>query len=413
MMKRSTAIIACVLVALVTLAGTVLVSVPGTILLMKTYEKQRNPITAGTQSDDLLDYDLLKEVASRVEASSIWAADKETRTKNAAKAIAYGSEDVYAEYYTQEEYSALLEDREGNYVGIGVSVSEASTGEISITDVYDGSPAQGAGLQVGDVIVGVDGEDVRGQSSDDLVDKVRGEEGSEVSITVQRGEGEVTASMTRKAVTQQRTKWYMDDNQIGYIRIASFEGNAATLFKQALEELKAQGARGFILDLRNNPGGMQDIVEPIIDALVPEGTILTMVDKDGNVEDETKSDAACLNMPLVLLVNENSASASELLAGNIKDYGVGTLVGVTTYGKGVAQSYYPLSNGGVLKITADKYLTGAGGCPQGVGIKPDVTVELNQAVYEDYAHRYCNPEYDNQYAVAITELEKLISAASN
>lgn len=411
MVKRKSAVIACVLVFVITAACTAMVVIPGTVFFLNVYQKN-NPIAAEDTSQDL-DYDLLAEVSSYVQNYSIWAGDADLLTKNAAQGIAYADNDVYAQYYTPEDYAELQQEQEGNYVGVGVSVStDASDGLVVVRDVYEESPAAQAGVQVGDKILSVDGQDATTLSMDDLVDLVRGEAGTQVTLGILRGEEELSITITRGEVVQHRTLWSMKEGGIGYIRITEFNGNAYTLFQQAVQDLTAQNVKGVILDLRNNPGGMQDIVVPIADMLLPEGDILSLVDRDGNLVDKDTSDANYWGVPLVVLVNEYTASAAELLSGSIQDYHMGTIVGVTTYGKGVAQSFYPLSNGGVLKLTATRYLTGGGNCPQSVGITPDIQVDLPDSVYEDYTNRYCNPDYDAQYAAALNELNRLISEST-
>jgi len=261
-------------------------------------------------------------------------------------------------------------------------------------------------MVAGDKIIAINGADVTTKSLDETVKLVRGEAGSQVQVTVLRGKDTKVLTMTRAEVVANRTEWKMLDNNIGYIKIIEFNGNAATLFDQAIKELKAQGMKGFILDLRNNPGGSLNIVAPIADELFPKGPIIKMVDKNNKVVDEIDSNESHIGLPMVVLVNENSASASELLSGGIQDYKVGTLIGVTTYGKGVAQSFATLTDGSVLKYTADKYLTGGGRCPQSVGIKPDIEVKLDQAVV-DNPLLLCTDK-DNQYQRGIEELTKMI-----
>lgn len=414
MIKRSTAVIACVLVCVLSIACTGLLAVPGTILFYDTIKGNNTPAPADTHQpaqEGELDFELMQEIADMVMSMGIWPGDAELLTRNAIQGIVYADGDIYAEYYNEQEYNDLLGEREGNYVGIGVSVAvDNSDGLVTVRAVYDDSPALAAGVQVGDKIIAVDDQDVTQHTMDELVNLVRGEEGSQVKLGLWRGEETLDVTATRASVMQQKTSWELKQDGVGYISIVDFNGNAYTRFEQAIEEMSAQGMKGLILDLRNNPGGMQDIVVDIADMLLPQGSILRLVDRDGNIISDDVSDADMLGIPMVVLVNEYSASASELLAGSIQDYGVGAIVGKTTYGKGVAQSFFPLSNGGVLKMTATRYLTGGGQSPQGVGIIPDIEVDLPEDVYEDYINRYCNPEYDRQYAKALEELNRRIAA---
>jgi carboxyl-terminal processing protease len=329
----------------------------------------------------------------------------------AAKGMALVSGDVYSEFFTKDEFGEFQQAEAGNYVGIGVSVNvDPKDSLITAIVVYKGSPAEKGGMRPGDKILKVDDTDVTLLGLDQTVKLVRGEAGTQVRLTVLRGEDQIELTMTREKVTVEFASGNMiaGTGGLGYIKITEFNGNAATLFHQLVTNLKSQGMKGFILDLRNNPGGGLDVVAPIADELFPSGPIITMEDKDGNVLDKIDSGASYLNIPMVVLVNENSASASELLSGGIQDYKVGTLVGVTTYGKGVGQQFAMLSDGSVLKYTAFKYLTGGGRCPQSIGVKPDIEVELAQAV-KDNPLLLCTAQ-DNQYQRAIEELQKLITS---
>jgi carboxyl-terminal processing protease len=223
-----------------------------------------------------------------------------------------------------------------------------------------------------------------------------------------RNEEVKSYTVERRAVTMDRVEWHMIDDKTGFIQIIEFNGNAYTLFSQALQELQAQGMQALVLDLRNNPGGNYDLVVAIADRLLPEGPIVTLVDKNGKELDRRDSDAHQLGIPLVVLINQYSASASELLAGNIKDYGVGTLVGVTTYGKGVGQNFYKFDDGAVARYTAFEYRTGGGNCPQDVGIEPDIPVELNEEALSNPLLR--NTPDDAQYMAALSELQKKMTS---
>ena len=226
-------------------------------------------------------------------------------------------------------------------------------------------------------------------------------------MVVLRGDNEtVELTFTRAEVVVNRTEWKLLDGGIGYIKILEFNGNAAELFDKAIRELKGQGMKGLVLDLRYNPGGSLDVVAPIADELFPKGPIIQMVNRAGEVEQQIDSKASYLNIPMVVLVNEYSASASELLCGGIQDYKVGTLVGVTTYGKGIAQSFKVFDDGAALRYTADKYLTGGGRSPHKVGIKPDIEVVLDQAVV-DNPDLLCTDQ-DNQYTRALEEIRKMV-----
>lgn len=383
--------------ALGTLAMTAAVSAP--------VEVQEPEITI--TDDTMADYQRLEEVYQYIQQNYIDDIDRDEMINTAIQGMVYGSGDKYATYFTPDEYAVFLQEDSGEYVGIGVLVNtDTADGLLTVAQVYKDSPAREAGMQTGDKIIGVDGESIIGIDYMLVIDRVRGHEGEEVTITIVRGDKELDLTMVRRKVVSEQAEWHMIDDELGYIQIYQFSGNASKLFHQAVEELLDQGAQGFVLDLRNNPGGDKTLVVEIADTLFPEGRIITLVDNQGN-EDVDYSDADYLNMPLVTLINENSASASELLSGGIQDYGVGTLVGETTFGKGVAQGFLPFEDGAVLRLTMSKYLTGGGRCPQDVGIEPDVEVILDEAVRNNPS--LYGTEQDNQLQKAIEILQDMIT----
>ncbi len=415
MVKKSSAILACVIVGLCAVFVTGSLMLGGFVIYRAqsgqwNHSTQVPSATGETAAADQLDYSRLDEIRDVLHQQALNDPADEDLVNGAAKGMVAGTGDVYAQYFTADEYKEFNSDEAGEYVGIGASVNVGSEDNlITIVNVYKGSPAEKGGLQTGDKLLAVDGTDVTTMTVDDAVKLVKGEAGTQVKLTIQRQSETKELTLTRAQVTVDRTEWKMLDNKMGYIKIIEFNGNAATLFEKAVNELKDQGAKGFVLDLRNNPGGSYDIVVSIADQLFPAGPIITLEDKNGNKTNIATSGASYLNMPMVVLVNENSASASELLSGGIQDYKVGTLVGTTTYGKGVAQDFYQFPDGSALKYTSSRYLTGGGRCPQDVGITPDIQVELNEAVQKD-ATLLCTDQ-DNQYTTAIAELKKLLDAA--
>lgn len=419
MMKKSTATTICVLacvctfiVASVLTAGAGLAFLEGSGMLQHAPQPQASAQPGATAAPAAAaDYSRLDEIRSIYHNQALTDVTDQQLLDGASEGMAMGSGDLYSEFFTKDEYNQFQQQEAGNYVGIGVSVYiDKQDGLITALKVYKGSPAEKGGMLPGDKIIKVNGADVTAMSMDQTVDLVRGDPGSQVSITVLRNQDQVDLTMTREAITVDFTSWNMIDGQadMGYINISEFSGNAATLFDQAVKDLKSKGMKGFVLDLRDNPGGSLDVVTPIADELFPAGPIITMIDRNGNVIDKINSNASYLNMPMVVLVNGNTASASELLSGGIQDYKVGTLVGTTTYGKGVGQDFATLTDGSVLKYTAFKYLTGGGRCPQSIGIKPDIEVDLDQAV-KDNPQLLCTAQ-DNQYQAAIQELQKLIDS---
>ncbi len=317
------------------------------------------------------------------------------------KGMIAGLDDPYAAYYTKEEYQSLMDSTNGSYYGIGVEMSQnMTTGIITITRVFEGSPAEEAGLLPGDVIYKVEDEEVTGEDLTKVVSKVKGAEGTTIPISVAR-EGEsdyLTFDVERRMIEISTVDHKMLDGNIGYISVASFDDVTVNQFLTALDDLENQGETALIIDLRNNGGGLVSSACSMLDRLLPEGLIVYTEDKYGN-RDEMKSDAEnYFDKPLVLLVNGNSASASEIFAGAIKDYGIGTLVGTQTFGKGIVQKIYPLSDGTAVKLTVSKYYTPNGNNIHGIGIAPDVEVELDPAVANEVV---IPEEKDNQLQKAI------------
>lgn len=292
-----------------------------------------------------------------------------------------GLGDPYSVYYDEQETKELLESTKGEFTGIGVVMQQDSaTKVITFVTVYKDSPAEKGGLKNGDVLYKVDGENVSSQELDQIVAKVRGEKGTAVEITVLRGEEleEVTTTLKRDKIEVQTVESGMMKEHIGFLRISQFDTVTYSQFKEALEDLHKQGAKGLIFDVRNNPGGNLDTVCEILDLILPEGTIVYTEDKNGQKETFTSDEKNQLDIPMVVLINGASASASEIFAGAIKDYKVGTLVGETTYGKGVVQQIFPLTDGTSIKLTISEYFTPKGQSIHKKGVEPDVEVEYTE-----------------------------------
>ena len=297
-----------------------------------------------------------------------------------------GLGDDYACYYNEEEFKELLESNEGKYYGIGVQVSQnLETMEITVTHIFRNSPALEAGMKEGDVIVGVAGQDIRQMPVDEVVGLIKGDEGSKVEIVVYRASSKenITLQVERRQVEQDFVYWEMLEDNVGYVQLIQFAGNAADQFEEALKDLNAQGMKGLVLDLRGNPGGLLDSVLDIAGQLLPGGVVLTI--KSNYTKDQVHSvPASGFKTPLVVLVDGYSASASEVLSGAIQDYKVGTLVGTTTYGKGIVQQIIPLYDGTTgIKFTTSDYYTPNGRNIHGIGIEPDVVVEYDPEKGED------------------------------
>ena len=291
--------------------------------------------------------------------------------------------DPYSRYFTKEEYRDYLSSSNGTYYGIGAVLTQnTQTGEISISRVYEGSPANEAGLKAGDVFVSADEFDAEGADLSEFVTHVKGDEGTTVKITVLRDGKEKTFTVERRKVEVPTVEHQMLQGNTGYIEILEFDAVTMDQFETALEDLKKQGMTSLIVDLRDNPGGMVTSVTEILDTILPKGLLVYTQDKDGNKK-EYKSDKKELGMPLAVLVNENSASASEIFAGAVKDYEYGTIIGTTTFGKGIVQVLTPLSDGSAIKVTTAKYFTPNGNYIHGVGIDPDMELEFEYQGDED------------------------------
>ncbi len=308
--------------------------------------------------------------------------------------------DVYSTYYTVEETEELLESTEGVYYGIGAYVQQDSeTGYVKITGVIEGTPAEEAGFQAGDVIYAVDGEDVLGMDSSQVVALIKGDEGTWVTVTVLRGDELLDIDVQRRKIETVTVTYELLEDNIAYIQLTEFDDVTVEQFEEALDQLEADGAQGLLLDLRDNPGGSLYSVVEIADMLLGEGLILYTEDKDGSREEYTSDAERELDLPIVLLVNENSASAAEVLTGALKDHGKAIVVGTTTFGKGIVQTVRTLSDGSTVKLTTSAYYTPNGVNIHGTGITPDVEVELDTDAYlEDGT--------DNQLEKAIETLKE-------
>jgi len=313
--------------------------------------------------------------------------------------------DPYSEYYTAEEYADWQVSTTGSYAGIGAGLSQdQTTMEVMVTKVYANTPAEEAGLLNGDIIVSVGDVDSTSRELSDLVTLIRGDEGTAVHLTIYRPDSKETfeVDVVRRYIDLPSIEYNMLANDIGYIQVSQFQQETASQFQAAIDDLTAQGMKSMIVDLRDNPGGMLSTVVDMLDIILPEGVVVYTEDKYGKRTDYT-SDADCLNIPMVVLVNGNSASASEIFAGAIKDYKYGTLIGTTTYGKGIVQSIFPLSNGRGLKITTANYFTPNGNFIHKVGIEPDEVLEYEFLGGEDDTY---SQEFDNQLIYAQEYLSK-------
>ena len=314
-----------------------------------------------------------------------------------------GLNDPYAVYYTPDELTSFLDETNGSYCGIGALVSQnVQTGVSTIVRVFEGSPAEEAGILPGDALYKVDGTEVIGMDLSLLVNNyVKGEEGSQLTITVYRENSDEykDITLTRRPIDVQTVSGKMLDEEIGYISVVEFDRVTADQFKSKIEGLQGEGMKRLIIDLRNNPGGEVTTVVSMADYILKDGgRILTVANKKGTEETYDAEDGHSLEIPMVVLVNGNSASASEVFTGAMKDYGVATIVGTKTFGKGIVQTLMPLSDGSAIKLTTDHYYTPNGNDIHGKGIEPDLEVELD----EEAAQEVVIPEEkDNQLQKAV------------
>lgn len=312
--------------------------------------------------------------------------------------------DPYSVYYTEEEWQEMITETEGIYYGIGAYVSlDTTTGFAKISGIIANTPAEQAGLRENDIIYLVDGETTQGYELSEVVAMIKGEEGTIVHLTIYR-EGEpdyLEIDVTRRKIESPTVTYEMYDNGVGYIQITEFDEVTLDQFAEALSVIKGSNAKGLILDLRSNPGGSLPVVVDIARLILPKGLIVYTEDKYGDRDEYNCDGKNELQIPLVVLVNGNSASASEILAGAIKDYHKGTLIGTTTFGKGIVQRILPLTDGTALKLTISSYYTPNGNNIHGIGIEPDIVCEFDSDAYYDEG-------VDNQLERAMQEIEKMI-----
>jgi carboxyl-terminal processing protease len=312
--------------------------------------------------------------------------DEQTLEDGVYKGLMDSLDDPYSVYYTAEELIALQEQTEGVYYGIGAYISQdTESGYVKISGIIKNTPAEESGLEAGDYIYQVDGEDMYDKDSSYVVSKIKGEENTYVTITVIReGETEpIDISVQRRKIESPTVEYEMYDNGMAYIQITEFDLVTTSQFEEAYEQAKADGMQGLIIDLRSNPGGNLSTVCEIARDILPKGLIVYTEDKYGQREEYTCDGKNEIQVPLVVLTNGNSASASEILAGAIKDYGIGKLVGTTTYGKGIVQKVINLNDGTAVKLTVSSYFTPAGNNIHKIGIEPDVEVEFDSDLYKE------------------------------
>lgn len=290
--------------------------------------------------------------------------------------------DPHSNYLSPKMYKTLMEQTEGSFAGIGVVMGMDNEQKIHIVGIMENSPGQKAGLQEGDEILAVDGVPVTQMAFDEVAAHVRGQAGTDVVLTIMRDNTNQDITITRDNIKLKTVGHKMLDNNIGYIQIVSFSEDTANEFNEAYNDLKNQGMKALVLDLRNNPGGLLTTCVEIAKKLVPKGEIVSIVDKQGNKETYSSSLEAP-EYPLVVLINKNSASASEILSGAIQDTKAGTIIGNTSYGKGSVQTILPMFEDDAVKLTIAKYYTPSGRSIDGTGITPDIEINLDENATSD------------------------------
>lgn len=357
-----------------TLALLFLLDIAGVIYLF--------PVTGSSEKYTELEQKIMNKVDTLeifIDTYFLDEIDEEKMEDEVYKGVINGLGDDYAAYYNEEEYKAILESTNGVYCGIGAYIStDTKTGAVTIVKPMENSPCEKAGIKAGDIIYAVDDKEVTGMEISEVQAMVKGEQDSEVELTVIRENEKKSITVTRGEIETDTVSSKMLDNKIGYIQVTGFEQVTPKQFKNALNELEKQGQKGLIIDLRDNGGGLLDSAVEMLDVLLPKGLLVYSMDKSGHKEEYMAEDDDCFDKPLAILVNENSASASEVFSGAIQDKETGVLVGTTTYGKGIVQGVFALEDGSAVKMTTARYYTPNGRNIHGKGLTPDIEVELSE-----------------------------------
>ena len=362
-------------------------------------QRQYNGVLSDTSHVQKIEY-----LEKLIDQEYLGEVDNDEMAEGVYAGLVYGLGDVYSRYYTADEYAQETASTDGAYAGIGVSIQKNKNGGVQIAECYEGGPGAEAGLQTGDVITAINDTDVTDMELSDVVSMIRENKDKTIVLTVLRenedSSREISVDVTD--VELPSVSGEMIDESTGYIQITQFTGVTPQQYKDTFAELKDKGMERLVIDLRDNPGGLLTSVCDILREILPEGLIVYTEDKYGNREEETCDGKHQLDMPLAVLVNENSASASEIFAGAVQDHGVGTIVGTTTYGKGVVQELRQLSDGSAVKLTVSNYYTPNGNSINKVGIKPDVEVKLASVLLnkDEITH-----EEDNQLQKALNVIE--------
>lgn len=350
---------------------------------------------------DISKYNLLFQVRNALLSKYDGEIDDNKLLEAAIKGMTISLKDPYTVFMNSDEYKSFMEQSEGHFVGIGAQLG-VKDGKVTVVAPIEGSPAEKAGLKTGDVILKVDDKDVSESNVEKTIAMIKGEEGKAVKLTLSRESGEpFDVNIVREVVKTIAVKGEMIDDSVGYIQIVSFDEDVSEAFKKKLVELKEKGMKGLILDLRGNPGGFLGESVKIASQFIPKGeTVTYTIDKYDNKSESKSIGGEAEGMPLVVLINGGSASASEVVTGALRDYGVATTVGENSFGKGVVQQLVEFKNGkGGLKVTTSKYYTPNGENIHKVGIKPDIEVKISEELLKQSYDRNNDPQFDKALEV--------------
>lgn len=384
MISKKKAILWSIVLVVITalLTSTLQIAIGNRVVISKNLYDEYKKYNKLIGLEEIVEDDFYKDVS------------EENLVQGAIKGMFSGLGDVYSQYYTKEEFETLKEQTSGSFVGIGVYISPTSDDDyITIIAPIEGSPAEKSGVKAGDKIMKVDGTNVSADDTDKAISMIKGKSGTTVKLTIKRGDKEFNVDIKREEIVSKSVESKLLEDNLGYIKITSFNENTYNEFKEALKTLNKENIKGLVLDLRNNPGGLLNICSDIADELIGEGTIVYTKDNKGDKE-YLKSDKNKLGIPIAVLVNGGSASASEILTAAIVDNNEGIAIGTTTFGKGLVQSVRELKDGTGYKLTTAQYFTPNGDYINGKGIEPKI-VEENESKQLDKAIEWLKEQINN------------------
>ncbi len=405
--KRFPIVIAAVLG---TIFGMVITLVLGNVYLRgltKEREAQSEGVMGKLSADELIEgpsSNKLETIITYINQFYYKDVTDEQLTEGVYAGLLDSLDDPYSEYFTTEEYEEYRQALSANYAGIGALLQkDKGTGAVQITKVYPDTPAEKAGLKEGDTIISADKFIAVDEELDEFVQHIRGEEGTKVELVISRGDKEITVTCTRASISAPTVEHKMLDDKVGYIAVSQFAETTYNDFVAAYEDLESQGMTSVIFDMRDNGGGLLDSVVDMLDYLLPKGVVVYTQDKYEKQEDFTSDDKHQKNIPMIVLVNGNTASAAEIFTGALRDFDYATIIGTKTFGKGIVQSTIPFSDGSAIKLTTQTYYTPSGECIQGKGINPDIELKFEFLGEEDEKY---STDKDNQIQRALEELKK-------